>query len=45
MEMKRGTKALSRESTGDSDIPSRCEWKPGLAFESLQGNQALIRGR
>ena len=41
VEMRHGTKALSRVSTGDSDIPSCCERKHGLAFESLQRNQAL----
>ena len=41
VEMRWGTRALSRVSTGDSDIPSCCERKHRLAFESLQGKQAL----
>ena len=45
VEKRRGTRALSRFSTGDSDIPSCCERKHQLAFESLQGNQALPQGR
>ena len=45
VEMRWGTKALSRVSTGHSDTPSCCERKHGLAFESLQGNQALPRVR
>ena len=36
--MRRGSRPLSRVSTGDSDIPSCWERKHGLAFESLQGN-------
>ena len=43
--MRWGTRALTLVSTGDSDIPSCCERKHRLAFESLQGNQALPRGR
>ena len=39
--MRWGTRALSRVSRVDSDIPPCLEWKHGLAFESLQGNQAL----
>ena len=45
VEMRRGTRALSRVSTGHSDIPSCCERKHRLEFESLQGNQALPRVR
>ena len=41
VEMRRGTRALSRVSTGHSDIPSCCERKHRLEFESLLGNQAL----
>ena len=41
VEMRRGTRALSMVSTGNSDMPSCCERKHGLAFESVQGNQAL----
>ena len=36
---------LSRVSTGDSDIPSCCERKHRLEFESLQGNQSLLQVR
>ena len=43
--MKRGTRALSSDSRGDSDIPSCWERKHRLAFESLQGNHALPRVR
>ena len=45
MVMMRGTMALSIVSAGDSDIPSCLERKHRLAFESLQGNQALPRVR
>ena len=45
VEMRWGTKALSRVSTGHSDTPSCCERKHRLAFESLQGNQALPQVR
>ena len=41
----RGIRSLSRVSTGDSDIPSCWERKCRLAFELLQGNQALHRVR
>ena len=34
--MRQGIRALSRVSTGDSDIPSCWERKYRLAFESLQ---------
>ena len=34
--------ALSRVSTGDSDIPSSCEIKDEPAFKSLQGNPAFF---
>ena len=43
VEMRQGTGALSRGSKGDSDIPSCWDRKHSLAFESLQGNQALHR--
>ena len=33
VEIRHGTRALSRVSTGDSDIPSCWERKHGLAFE------------
>ena len=37
------TRDSSRGSTGKSDLPSCCEGKLGVPFESLQGNQALSR--
>ena len=43
--MRRGRRAFSRVSTGDSDIPSSCEMKDEPAFKSLQGIQALFRVR
>ena len=43
--MRRGTRALSRVSIGDPGYPPCWERKHGLAFESLQGNQALPRVR
>ena len=45
VEMRRGTRALSRVFTGHSDIPSCCERKHGIPFESQQGNQSLPRLR
>ena len=45
MYMRRGMRALSRVSTGHSDIPSCWERNHGLAFESRHGNQALTRVR
>ena len=38
VEMKWGCRAFSRESTGDSDIPSSSEIKDEPAFKPLQGN-------
>ena len=40
-----GTKAFSRVSTGDSDIPSSWEMQDEPAFKSLQENLALFRVR
>ena len=40
--MRRGTTALYRVSTGDSDIPSSWEMKDETAFQLLQGNPALF---
>ena len=34
--------ALSRVSTGDSDIPSSCEMKDKPAFKALQGKPAFV---
>ena len=39
--MRRGIRALSRVSTGDSDIPSCWERKHECACESLQGNKTF----
>ena len=36
------TMALSRVSTGDSDIPSSYELKDGPAFKALQGTPAFF---
>ena len=36
--MRLGTRAFPRVSTGDSDIPSCCEMKDELDFQSVQGN-------
>ena len=38
VQMRRGPRAFSRVSTGDSDIPSSCEMKDEPAFNKLQGN-------
>ena len=38
IEISRGTRAFSKVSTGDSDIPSSSEMKDKPAFHSLQGN-------
>ena len=43
VEMRPGTRASSRVSTGDSDIPSSCEMKDQPAFKSLQGNPSLLQ--
>ena len=43
--MRRGTRTLSRASTGDSDIPSSCDMKEEPAFKPLEGNQAFFRVR
>ena len=42
IEMRRRTTALSRVSTGDSDIPSSCEMKHEPEFKPLQGNRAFF---
>ena len=44
-EMRWGTKAFPRVSTGHSDIPSCCEIKDEPAFKTVQGNQDLFRVR
>ena len=38
LQMRQRTKAFSRVSTGDSDIPSSCEMKHEPEFKLLQGN-------
>ena len=43
--MRRGPRAFSSLSTGDSDIPSSCEMRDEPAFKPLQGNLAYIRVR
>ena len=45
VEMRRGTRAFSSVSTGDSDIPSSWEMQDKPTFKSLQGNPALFRVR
>ena len=42
IQMRRRTTALSRASTGDSDIPSSCEMKHEPEFKPLQGNRAFF---
>ena len=36
------TMAFSRDSTGESDIPSSCEMKDEPAFKALQGKPAFF---
>ena len=43
VEMRWGTRAFSRVSTGDSDIPSSWEIQDEFAFKSLQGNLTVCR--
>ena len=45
LEMRQRTRAFSRASTGDSDIPSSCEMKDEPAFKPLQGNLAFFQVR
>ena len=42
VQMRRGPRAFSRVSTGDSDIPSSCEMNHEPAFKPLQGNRTLF---
>ena len=42
VQMRRGPRAFSRFSTGDSDIPSSCEMKDEPAFKPLQGIPAFF---
>ena len=39
VQMRRKPVALSRVSTGDSDMPSSCEMKDETEFKPLQGNR------
>ena len=43
VQMRRRSRAFSRVSTGDSDIPSSCEMNDEPAFKPLQGNPAFFR--
>ena len=45
VQMRRGPRAFSRVSMGDSVIPSSCEMKDEPAFKPLQGNLAFFRVR
>ena len=45
VQIRLGTRAFSRDSTGDSEIPSSCEMKDEPAFKPLPGNPALFRVR
>ena len=45
VEMRQGPRAVSRVSTGVSDIPISCEIKDEPSFKSLQGNPALFQLR
>ena len=45
VEVRRGTRAYSRVSTGDSDIPSSCEMEDQPAFKPLHENLAFFRVR
>ena len=42
LEMRRRTRAFSRASTGDSDIPSSCEMKNEPVFKSIHGNPGFF---
>ena len=45
VQMRRSSRAFSRVSTGDSDIPSSYEMKDEPAFKPLQGNLAFFGDR
>ena len=45
VKMRRGSRAFSRVSTEDSDIPSSCEMKGKPVFKPLQGNLAFFQVR
>ena len=42
IQMRRRTMAFSRDSTGDSDIPSSCEMQHDPEFKPLQGIPAFF---
>ena len=42
VQMSRTAVTFSRDSTGDSDMPSSCEMKDEPEFKPLQGNRAFI---
>ena len=42
VQKKLRTLAFSRDSTGDSDIPSSCEMKDEPAFKALQGKPTFF---
>ena len=42
VQMRQAPTALSRVSTGDSDMPSFCEMKDEPEIKPLQGNRAFI---
>ena len=42
VQMKWTSMAVSRVSTGDSDMPSSCEVKDEPEFKPLQGNRAFL---
>ena len=45
VKMRRGLRAFSMVSPGDSDIASSCEMKDELSFKTLQGNPAFFQVR
>ena len=45
VQIRLGPRAFSRDSTGDSDMPSCCEMKDEPAFKPMQGNPAFIQLR
>ena len=42
IQMRRKPMAISRDSKGDSDMPSSCEIKDRPEFKALQGNRAFF---
>ena len=45
VDMRRGPRAFSRVSAGDSDITSSCEMNDEPTFKPLQGNLAFFQVR